>query len=59
MQYFDQNPRFSTEILGISIEILGFLFEVLSNLKICDNLIPYVSEIFSHINTFEFQQLVS
>ena len=31
--YFDRNPRFS-------IEILGFLFEVPSISKICDNRIP-------------------
>ena len=59
----DQQQKYSTpfsiEILGILIEILGFLFEVLGNLKICGNLIPYVSAILSYINTFKFQQLVS
>ena len=30
-------------MLDISIEILGFSFEILGNLKICDNPIPYRS----------------
>ena len=30
-QYFNRNPRLLIEILGISIEILGFLFEILVN----------------------------
>ena len=31
------------EILGISIEIPGFSFEILGISKICDNRIPYVT----------------
>ena len=46
-QHFDQNPRFSIEILGIrigvSIEILGFSFEILRISKRCYNRIPYIS----------------
>ena len=35
-EYFDQNPRFSIEMLGISIEILGIS-------KTCDNRTPYTT----------------
>ena len=43
--YFDRNPKFLIEILIISIEILGFSFEILGISKICDNHIPYPSDI--------------
>ena len=41
-----QYSHFSIKILGISIEKIGFSFEILGLSKICDNWIPYLRQIF-------------
>ena len=40
--YFNRNPRFSIETLGITIQITGFSFEIPGISKIYDDLIPYL-----------------
>ena len=59
IQYFNSNPRFLIEILVISIEILGFSFEILDIVKVRDKRIPQLWYLAQRISDSQLAQQFS